>query len=284
MDGRRKPDPKPENEKELIDEEIIDLSQVVEGGDDDDIINLDNILEQPEQASDETDEVVIPLVDTIPTEETATLAEDIEDDVIDLEDVAATLEANLAEAEAEIPELPADEAAAEPDDEILDLLDVNTLDTPREEVLQPPSTVDEKEAALSEDPGDDIIDLEDVAATLKVDLPEPETEIPQLRSDEEAPVTKADEGGIDLVDLAITDEEEPAADILSAPVLPLATPISEPVPLTEQQVEDALERVIEKIYGEKIEQLMIQSIEKTVKREIEKYKKALLEDSDDKVG
>jgi hypothetical protein len=278
MDGRRKPDPKPENEKELIDEEIIDLSQVVEGGDDDDIINLDNILEQPEQASDETDEVVIPLVDTIPTEETATLAEDIEDDIIDLEDVAATLEANLAEAEAEIPELPADEAAAEPDDEILDLLDVNTLDTPREEVLQPPSTsdeketalsedpgddiidledvaatleadlaeaeleipelpddeildlldvntldtpreevlqppstVDEKEAALSEDPGDDIIDLEDVAATLKVDLPEPETEIPQLRSDEEAPVTKADEGGIDLVDLAITDEEEPAA-------------------------------------------------------------------------
>jgi citrate lyase gamma subunit len=54
--------------------------------------------------------------------------------------------------------------------------------------------------------------------------------------------------------------------------------------LTEAQIEAALERTIEKIYGEKIEQLMIRTIEKTVTREIARIKNALLEDEDDKIG
>jgi hypothetical protein len=66
MDGGRKPDPKPENENELIDEEIIDLTQVIEGGDDDDIIDLNDISNSLDQAPDKTDEGIIPLVDAIP--------------------------------------------------------------------------------------------------------------------------------------------------------------------------------------------------------------------------
>ncbi len=69
-----------------------------------------------------------------------------------------------------------------------------------------------------------------------------------------------------------------------APVTPPPPPADESVALTDAQVEAALERVVEKIYGEKIEQMMIQTIEKTVKREIEKIKNALLEDTDGMVG
>jgi hypothetical protein len=84
MDGGRKPDPKPENENELTDEEIIDLTQVLEGGDDDDIIDLNEVLEQPGQAPDETDEGIIPLVDAIPAEKATTLPEDTDEAIIDL--------------------------------------------------------------------------------------------------------------------------------------------------------------------------------------------------------
>jgi hypothetical protein len=55
---------------------------------------------------------------------------------------------------------------------------------------------------------------------------------------------------------------------------------AETPPLTEQQIEAALERVIKKIYGEKIEHLLIQTIDKTIRREIEKIKNALQEDGD----
>ncbi|MBR9986026.1 MAG: hypothetical protein KFF68_08960, partial [Desulfosarcina sp.] len=66
MDGRQKPDPQPENENELNDEQVIDLTQIVEGGDDNDVIDLTDILEEPDQALDavvEPEEAVIPLVD-----------------------------------------------------------------------------------------------------------------------------------------------------------------------------------------------------------------------------
>jgi hypothetical protein len=42
-----------------------------------------------------------------------------------------------------------------------------------------------------------------------------------------------------------------------------------------------LERVIKKVFYEKIDRLLAGAIEKTVTREIEKLKKALLEDSPD---
>ena len=84
----------------------------------------------------------------------------------------------------------------------------------------------------------------------------------------------------------VENEPEFSPDIPESVAAPLHVPVSpsEPVPLTEAQVEAALERTIEKIYGEKIEQLMIRTIEKTVTREIARIKNALLEDDDDMVG
>ena len=84
----------------------------------------------------------------------------------------------------------------------------------------------------------------------------------------------------------VNDQPENAPNVPEPVAAPPLVPVSpsEPVPLTEAQVTAALERTIEKIYGEKIEQLMIQAVEKTVKREIAKIKSALLEDDDDMIG
>jgi hypothetical protein len=79
--------------------------------------------------------------------------------------------------------------------------------------------------------------------------------------------------------------DEPDSGAMFVPAAPPETPqVEEPLPLTEEQIEAALTRTIEKVYGEKIEQLMLQTIEKTVKREIEKIKTALLDDSDGMSG
>jgi hypothetical protein len=479
MDGGRKPDPKPENENELTDEEIIDLTQVLEGGDDDDIIDLNEVLEQPGQAPDETDEGIIPLVDAIPAEKATTLPEDTDEAIIDLGETATTMDASISDTEPEIPPLSADETPPERevDEDVIDLLDMTALDTHQEEVPAAPSADDEKEtAAFSEDTDEDIIDLEDVTTTLDADIAETDPESgalpadegsPSIEEDEDiidledvtttldadiaetdpesgalpadegspsveedediidledvtttldaditetdpesgalpadegSPSTEEDEDIIDLLDVNATDttEEEPvespateveahiidlmdiekpapevsedeeladlesraeamlispaestgetgeipydaetpeeaaetagpdtgimaldeseslvengqaAADpaappeadtpdtvepaaqadsaVAFSPVLSPEPPAAEPSPPTDQQVEAALERVIEKIYGEKIEQMMIQTIEKTVKREIEKIKNALIEDTDGMVG
>ena len=55
----------------------------------------------------------------------------------------------------------------------------------------------------------------------------------------------------------------------------------EPGSITDEKIEAALERVIKKVFYEKIDGLLAGAIEKTVTREIEKLKKALLEDSPD---
>lgn len=401
MDGGRKPDPKPENENELTDEEIIDLTQVLEGGDDDDIIDLNEVLEQPGQAPDETDEGIIPLVDAIPAEKATTLTEDTDEAIIDRGEAATTMDASISDTEPEIPPLSADETPPEleVDEDVIDLLDKTALDTHQEEVLAAPSTDDEKKtAAFSEDTDEDIIDLEDVTTTLDADIAETDPESGALPADEDSPSVDEDEDIIDLLDVNATDttgeelvespateveahiidlmdiekpapevsEDEELADLESraeamlispaestgetgedpydaetpeeaaetagpntgimaldeseslvengqaaadpaappeadtpdtvepsaladsavafSPVLSPEPPAAEPSPPTDQQVEAALERVIEKIYGEKIEQMMIQTIEKTVKREIEKIKNALIEDTDGMVG
>ncbi|MGA8181585.1 MAG: hypothetical protein WB792_16105, partial [Desulfobacterales bacterium] len=51
--------------------------------------------------------------------------------------------------------------------------------------------------------------------------------------------------------------------------------------VTNDQVEAALERVIKKMFYEKIDRLLVDTIEKTVKKEIERLKKALLDDATD---
>lgn len=54
-----------------------------------------------------------------------------------------------------------------------------------------------------------------------------------------------------------------------------------PDKISGEQIEAALERVITKMFYEKIDRLLVDAIEKTVTREIEKLKKVLLDDATD---
>ena len=52
------------------------------------------------------------------------------------------------------------------------------------------------------------------------------------------------------------------------------------IPVSEKQIEAALERVIEKKFAEKIEPLIFDTVERVILQEIKKIKTALLEDMD----
>jgi hypothetical protein len=135
------------------------------------------------------------------------------------------------------------------------------------------------------DQADDIIEL-DALVEAKDQQPQSEDdaiiELDAPVDDPDQPDSPDDDGVIDLMDAV---EAAPAANddpkAVDAPVVEgdAAEPL--PVDVSEAQLEAALERVIEKTYAMKIEQLILERVEKTVKREIEKIKKEILEDSDD---
>jgi hypothetical protein len=246
---------------------------------------------------DEADEEVIDLLDVITIREADTAGSEAHDPVampeapadtadeeaIDLLDVVTSPEAGAAGPEAHgpaaMPEAPAD--TADGDEPIIDLwetvepqtaaVDANEEFTDLESRAQAVLTdatdafddTTTEEAAATAGPEDDVLVLEDERISETPIIPPSRTEQAETRVEEPPPAEESRDSAM-FVSMAAT---EPPAAI-------------EPVPLTEQQVEDALQRVIEKIYGEKIEHLLIRTIEKTVKREIEKIKNALLEDGD----
>jgi len=147
----------------------------------------------------------------------------------------------------------------------------------REEVIDLTQVVNDQE--------DDIIELDALVEAKDQQLKSEDDEIIELDApvnDQDQPDSLDDSGVIDLMDVV---EPVPAAhDDLQAVDAPAVDgDAAEPLPVnvSEAQLEAALERVIEKTYAMKIEQLILQRVEKTVKREIEKIKKEILEDSDD---
>jgi hypothetical protein len=245
-----------EESKRPDEEEVIDLLEVADAP-------------QPQTAIDEPE-----------GPETVTQEEE---EVIDLLDVTEAPQPEAAQDEWESPETEIREETqtVEEEDEVIDLLEVAEPAQPQAD----DDTVD-----------DEISDLESRADLLLKDADEPEAfEIP-----EEAAETAGPDADFSLFETEPAAEEaeasepfepvgatldEPESGSIFVPAAPPETPETENVlPLTEEQIEAALPRVIEKIYGEKIEQLMLQTIEKTVKREIEKIKTALLDDSDGMPG
>ena len=307
MDGRQKPDPQNESGNDLNDKDVIDLTEVVEEGNGDDVIDLNDILEQPDQAAQaavEPEEEATPLVNA--------LSEEADDEIIDLTDMTESAEAPAVEPVAESVAAPSD---GEADEAVIDLMDVATSLEADLVAAEPDvsASTPEETVGITQDE-DDVIDLleavEPQAAEAETTV-ETNDAFTDLESRAEAVLT----GAGDAYDVEAAETAGPDGDFMvfedteaiideteaftvvddqpkDAPDVPepLATPPfvpvsqSEPGPLTEAQVESALERTIEKIYGEKIEQLMIQAIEKTVKREIEKIKRALLEEDDDMIG
>lgn len=292
MDGRLEPNPQPENENDLNDEDVIDLTQIAEEEDDGDIIELKDVLVQPDQAPDEADEnedAVISLEDTIPADDAIQLADEADDEIIELMDMATTLETDIAEWEEEA-------STAQEDEAVVDLVDPAEIDAPEEDALESPFSddgeeivelVDAVEPAVV-DPNEEAVDRETPEEAARTSGPDSEQtlfEVDEHPLDGDGPPAP----GFDEPATATERAEPPApanmpdeASLTTEMPLAAASPSGNPpagsIPLNDEQVEKALERVIEKIYGQRIEHLMIQTIEKTVRREIEKIKHALTAD------
>lgn len=268
MDGLNRSDAKPEHAADL-DDEIIDLTQVV-ADDDEDIIELTDVLTQPDQAAGDdaaADDDVIPLVDVIQPEPLEAGSTDTEAEaVIDLTDIAPIAE---PEAPFEAPGIELSELEAAP---------------------EATATAAPMAAAAAVDADDAVIDLMDVAGAEETLVAE--TEETPLVDDEPADAAPEAETIIDAMMPAaapIIEAAEERDGSIAAAVWPAAEtpgekadagPVPAPPALSDEQVTAALERVIEKVYGDRIEALLVDTIEKTVRREIEKIRNALLAEDD----
>ena len=138
--------------------------------------------------------------------------------------------------------------------------------------------------------GDEIIDLNDVMESSGSTSMEPESleeeAIPLLDvvpTDELSPPPEdAEEEVIDLLQPAPAVSPAPSGTGIgrdaSEPDALREEDLSETLTLSEKQLENALIRAVEKVYGEKIERLLVQTIENTIKQEIDSIRRSLMDE------
>lgn len=98
-------------------------------------------------------------------------------------------------------------------------------------------------------------------------------------SEEDIPDDSFDDNAIELTDMEdVSDIEMDIEDIEMQ--YPVQVNRSEEIPVSQEQIEAALERVIEKKFAQKIEPLLFDTMERVILQEIQKIKTALLKDMD----
>jgi hypothetical protein len=218
----------------------------------------------------------------------------------------------------EIIELSDDLILEEEDDGVIDLVDLAEIEEPpgpatsidRPEPSREPEeeeVVDLSEMVLERDIADDVEAIRSIEPddepTPAFELEPPFAELEQADAEElpdidalleESPdaTTPEEEKNIDElaaslgINLADAEPVETAADgaVSERETGPQAAPAINLQDVSAEQLDAALERVIEKVYGEKIEGLLFEAIEKKITREIERLKTALLKDDTDSVS
>jgi hypothetical protein len=128
---------------------------------------------------------------------------------------------------------------------------------------------------LGED--EEIIELTDVIDESPLeteDQPFELTDEPDDAIDEDLMLDEDEDDFVSSLGVEIDTEEESSEELDT-----ISVPEQAPVSVTPEQVEEALERVIKKMFSEKIEGILIGVIEKAVAKEINRLKSALLEDT-----
>ncbi len=144
------------------------------------------------------------------------------------------------------------------DEEIIELTDEVPI-SDEDEVIELTEV-----ASASE--GDEVIELTDV-----VDGGDEVIELTDVVDGEDEVIELTDR----VSDSSTDSSEEAVSD--SANTLPVGA-------ITPEQINVALERTIEKLYGQKIESLLVEIVQKKVSDEIEKIKKMILDGSSDNEG
>jgi len=259
------------------DEAIIELKEEIADArtGDEEIIDLLEATEEQEAVEDET---TIELKEEVAEEPTG------DEGIINL--VEATEEQEPAEDEAiiELKEEVAEEATG--DEEIIDLVEATeeaqdeSIDTEEQKATEDDTyidltvTISERNREIK-DIGESVADEADLSHEFD-DIDELDNDLVKESvdfTDEFNTNTITDEAPEDDFTDSLGIELDSNEEISEGPF--------EPDSITDEKIEAALERVIKKLFYEKIDRLLVDAIEKTVTREIEKLKKALLEDSPD---
>ncbi|MCP4717705.1 MAG: hypothetical protein GY868_21485 [Deltaproteobacteria bacterium] len=156
------------------------------------------------------------------------------------------------------------------DEEIIELTDIVTDGSKdSEEVVELSEIIDDDSADIAESPDAEGDEVEE-AIVFDDEL---EDDFEDVADDED--------DFADSLGMEIGDEEEgldEEADFSEPDALEEDAGIQEPIAIPQEQMDEALERVIKNLYSDKIEGIIISAIEKAVTREIDKIKAALLED------
>jgi len=182
-----------------------------------------------------------------------------------------------------------DEASPK-DDDIIELTDV-VSDTEHIDDIEFPDYTDEaisvseekKVPELDENILDNVVELEDdLNKDIEIDHYLDDEFVDSADLDSELDVSKdfpiepqeeEDELGQLIADVVEDSQQEAAYEKETASDAPV------PIPLSPEQVDEALERVIKKMYADKIDSILTEVIEKTVTKEIEQLKALLIEDT-----
>lgn len=228
---------------------------------DDGIIELTDVVYSPQD-----DEEIIDLV-----EEVDSAAQEPEE-IIELTDAVSSPESGeeIVDWVEEVPGPPAEDEAAYDTEE--PAVEKEAFETP-EKIPESAQEVMEEEAISSfEEPApaqENIIELSGAPSGVSHEDAAGEYGLDNALEEEELPAKPEDEDFVDAIGL---DLDENAAGGAGAQA-PRA-----PVEVTSDQVEAAVERVLERLFSEKIEAMIVEAIEKAVSKEIEALKAALLED------
>ncbi|MCJ7615669.1 MAG: hypothetical protein MUO43_03935 [Desulfobacterales bacterium] len=176
-----------------------------------------------------------------------------------------------------------DEASPKDDEDIIDLTDIVSGTEDIDDI----EFSDYKDEATSASEEEKIPELDDDI----LGDPDKDIEIDHYLDDEIVDSADLDSESDVSKDLSLEPEEESyelgqlIADVVEntqqeaayEKKTPSDTP--EPITLSPEQVDEALERVIKKMYSDKIDSMLTEVIEKTVTKEIERLKDLLMEDT-----
>jgi hypothetical protein len=189
--------------------------------------------------------------------------------------------------EDEAPIVLEEEVTDDTGDEIIDLLDAAeeipiTEDTEKrvDEVTEP--VEDEAAIDLIESVDDTALEIEEIGEPIPdvTDTAQEFEDISELDDDLIKEVTDSMDGSDSetIVNGALKPDFTDSLGIELGSEEDAKENLFDPDKVSNEQIDAALERVIKKMFYEKIDRLLVDTIEKTVTKEIEKLKKALLDD------
>ena len=138
-----------------------------------------------------------------------------------------------------------------------------------ESILEDESEINE--SIIDQDTEDDSVDFIDINLESEIDILEDlsETEKPDIALESEEAPYKLEQL---IADVTEDLQKEPDENLHKEAFA------QESIPVSSDQIEEALERVIKKMFSDKIENILTEVIEKVVAKEIKKLKSIMLED------